>query len=180
MLRIVIGGISIILSLAVLFSLSSSILTALLVLSVVLLVLGIERISAGVVMPHDKRSRLVNIVLGLAIIAFSILLMEFPIFASSILVVIGAVALLLSGIARIINGASSKDSGLHRAFLIGVGIFSLAISSIVFAHPISGIILLTIILAVNLMIIGIEIIVHGASGRKNVYSSSSAGLGEIK
>lgn len=166
MLRIVIGGISIILSLAVLFSLSSSILTALLVLSVVLLVLGIERISAGVVMPHDKRSRLVNIVLGLAIIAFSILLMEFPIFASSILVVIGAVALLLSGIARIINGASSKDSGLHRAFLIGVGALSIAVSALVIAKPFGfGVAFLVILISIAFFASGVEMMVLGITKR---------------
>ena len=166
MLRIVIGGISIILSLAVLFSLSSSILTALLVLSVVLLVLGIERISAGVVMPHDKRSRLVNIVLGLAIIAFSILLMEFPIFASSILVVIGAVALLLSGIARIINGASSKDSGLHRAFLIGVGALSIAVSALVIAQPFGfGVAFLVILISIAFFASGVEMMVLGITKR---------------
>ena len=166
MLRIVIGGISIILSLAVLISLSSSVLTALLVLSVVLLVLGIERISAGVVMPHDKRSRLVNIVLGLAIIAFSILLMEFPIFASSILVVIGAVALLLSGIARIINGASSKDSGLHRAFLIGVGALSIAVSALVIAKPFGfGVAFLVILISIAFFASGVEMMVLGITKR---------------
>ena len=166
MLRIVIGGISIILSLVVLISLSSSILTALLVLSVVLLVLGIEMISAGVVMPHDKRSRLVNIVLGLAIIAFSIVLMEFPIFASSILVVIGAVALLLSGIARIINGASSKDSGLHRAFLIGVGALSIAVSALVIAKPFGfGVAFLVILISIAFFASGVEMMVLGITKR---------------
>ena len=166
MLRIVIGGISIILSLVVLISLSSSILTALLVLSVVLLVLGIERISAGVVMPHSKRSRLVNIVLGLVIIAFSIVLMEFPIFASSILVVIGAVALLLSGIARIINGASSKDSGLHRAFLIGVGALSIAVSTLVIARPFEfGLAFFVILISIAFLASGVEMMVLGITKR---------------
>jgi uncharacterized membrane protein HdeD (DUF308 family) len=166
MLRIVIGGISIILSLVVLISLSSSILTALLVLSVVLLVLGIERISAGVVMPYSKRSRLVNIVLGLAIIAFSIILMEFPIFASSILIVIGAVALLLSGIARVINGASSKDSGLHRAFLIGVGALSIAVSTLVIARPFEfGVAFLVILISIAFFANGIEMMVLGITKR---------------
>ncbi len=46
-----------------------------------------------------------------------------------------------------------------RAFLIGVGILSIAVSSIVFAYPIAGLILLTVLLAINLLIIGIASIV---------------------
>jgi uncharacterized membrane protein HdeD (DUF308 family) len=167
MLRIVIGGISIILSLVVLVSLSSSILTALSVLSVVLLVLGIERISAGVALPNSKRSRLVDIVLGLAIISFSIVLMEFPIFASSILVVIGAVALLLSGIARIVHGASKDSgSGLHRAFLIGVGALSIAVSILVIARPIEfGLAFFVILISIAFFASGVEMMVLGITKR---------------
>jgi uncharacterized membrane protein HdeD (DUF308 family) len=85
-----------------------------------------------------------------------------------------AVGLLFLGIARIMQGIANKDvSKWSRAALIGVGILSLAISFLVFAHPVSGVILLTVILAVNLLIIGIESVVHGASGKRNVVKSSS-------
>ena len=166
MLRIVIGGISITLSLIILASINSSILTAFLILSVVLLIVGIERISVGIAMSLSKRSRIVNIVLGLAIISFSIILMEFPIFASSILVVIGAVALLLSGIARIIQSASGKDSGLHRAFLMGVGILSIAVSILVIARPINlGLPLFAIMISIAFFVSGVEMMVLGITKR---------------
>ena len=40
-------------------------------------------------------------------------------------------------------------------------------------NPLVGIFILTFMLAVNLLIIGIESIVHGVSGKKNLASSES-------
>jgi uncharacterized membrane protein HdeD (DUF308 family) len=78
-------------------------------------------------------------------------------------------------IARIIQSMSNKNiSKWSRADLIGVGILSLAISFIVIAQPISGVMLLTFLLAVNLLIIGMESIVHGASGRRNMVSAATS------
>ena len=38
----------------------------------------------------------------------------------------------------------------------------------VFINPVGGIFILTFMLAVNLLIIGVESIVHGASGKRNL------------
>ncbi|HXS61086.1 MAG TPA: DUF308 domain-containing protein, partial [Candidatus Sulfopaludibacter sp.] len=121
-----------------------------------------------------KSSRIGNIVLGAITIGLGIEVILFPILTAFFLVTLLAVGLLFLGIARIIQGIANKDvSKWSRAALIGVGILSLAISFLVFAHPVSGVILLTVILAVNLLIIGIESVVHGASGKRNVVKSSS-------
>jgi hypothetical protein len=52
-----------------------------------------------------------------------------------------------------------------RAFLVGVGISSIAISGLVIAHPIGfGVQLLVVIMSLALMIIGIEVIATGIVG----------------
>jgi uncharacterized membrane protein HdeD (DUF308 family) len=179
--QIILGAIAIVLSLVIIAEPMFGITTLIFLLSLTLLVEGLERVAAGSFLHIAKSSRIGNIILGVITIGLGFAVIIFPLMAAISLVTLLSVGLFLLGIARILHGITNKNiSQLSRAFLIGVGILSLAISSIVFAHPISGIILLTIILAVNLLIIGIEIIVHGASGRKNVIPSSSADQAEIK
>jgi len=176
MLQIVLGGLCITLSLVILAYIGPAILTIILILSLILLVVGIERTSVGIAMRRSSRgSSLANIVLGLAIIAFSIVLMQFPIFASAILVILAAVALLLSGISRIIHGISKKTSRSSRAFLIGVGVISITVSILVIAHPISfGLVLFSIIISIAFLISGIEMMALGISGRQGYLAQSTA------
>ena len=62
MLQIVLGGICIVLSLVILAYIGPAILTIILILSVILLVVGIERISVGIAMPSSsRRLRFANI-----------------------------------------------------------------------------------------------------------------------
>jgi uncharacterized membrane protein HdeD (DUF308 family) len=168
MLQIVLGGICITLSLFILAYIGPAILTIILILSVILLAVGIERISVGIAMRHYCRgSGLSNIVIGLVVIAFSIVLMQFPIFTSSVLVILAALALLLNGIARIIHGASGKGSGSSRTLLIGVGIVSVALSILVIVRPIDlGLVLFATMISVAFLISGIEMMALGISGRQ--------------
>jgi uncharacterized membrane protein HdeD (DUF308 family) len=176
MLQIVLGGLCITLSLSILAYIGLAILTIILILSVILLAVGIERICVGIAMRRSSRGpSLANIVLGLAIIAFSIVLMQFPIFTSAVLVILAAVALLLNGIARIIHGISNKTSRSSRAFLIGVGVISIAVSILVIAHPISfGLVLFGIFISIAFLIAGIEMMVIGISGRQGYLAQSTA------
>jgi hypothetical protein len=81
MLQIVLGGICILLSLVILAYIGPAILTIILILSVILLIIGIERIAFGIDMPtSSKVSRYANIVLGLQLIAFTIVLIQFQVF----------------------------------------------------------------------------------------------------
>jgi uncharacterized membrane protein HdeD (DUF308 family) len=91
----------------------------------------------------------------------------FPLFAAGILVGLVTFELLFVGIARIIHGITSKSiSKWSRIFLLGVGILS--VSFMIFASPLLGIFLLTFILAINLLIIGIESIAYGITSHRTV------------
>jgi len=172
--QILLGAIAIVLSIAIIADPALGIGVLIFLLSVTIIVAGIERVVVGV-HPHlTKSSRIGNIVLGAIAIGLGILVIVFPLLAALFLVTLLSVGLFFIGLARIIQGIRNKNiSRWSRALLIGVGVLSLVLSFIVIAHPVSGIIILTIILAINLLIIGIESIVNGTSSRRDVVTSFS-------
>ncbi len=171
--QIVLGAIAIVLSLVIIINPGIGIATLIILLSLILLVSGIERIAVGIHPHYTKSSRIGNIILGAISIGLGITVIVFPAFATIFLVTLLAIGLFFLGLARIIQGATNTIiSKWSRAFLIGTGILSLVISSVVFAYPIAGIILLTVLLAISLLIIGIESIIHGTAAGKNISSSS--------
>ena len=175
-LQIIVGIIAIALSIAVIVNPGFGIEILVFLVSLTLLVVGIERVSIAF-LPYIKKSstRISNIVLGGLAIALSIIVIAFPIFAIGLLVTLLALGLLFIGAARIVHGVFDKQtSKWSRVLLVGVGILSIGISFMVFINPLLGIFILTFMLAVNLLIIGIESIVHGASGKKNLATSASS------
>ena len=176
-LQIIVGIIAIGLSIAVIINPGFGIEILVFLLSITLLVVGIERVSIAF-LPYIKTlstTRISNIVLGGLAIALSIIVIAFPIFTIGFLVTLLAIGLLFIGVARIVHGVIDKQtSKWSRIFLVAVGILSIGISFMVFANPLVGIFLLTFLLAVNLLIIGVESIVHGVSGKRNIATSTSS------
>ena len=175
-LQIIVGIIAIALSIAVIVNPGFGIEILVFLVSLTLLVVGIERVSIAF-LPYIKKSstRISNIVLGGLAIALSIIVIAFPIFTIGLLVTLLALGLLFIGAARIVHGVLDKQtSKWSRVLLVGVGILSIGISFMVFLNPLLGIFILTFMLAVNLLIIGIESIVHGVSGKKNLATSASS------
>ena len=155
-----------ILSLVIILYIGPAVFSIIIILSIILLVIGIERIAIGIVNPRHGRSRLVSIGIGLLIIGFSIILMQFPIFSFVILIFLGAVALFLSGISRIVHGIRGDTTGRSKALQIGVGILSIGISILVMADPFNiGLPLLGIIISIAFLISGIEMMAVGITGR---------------
>jgi uncharacterized membrane protein HdeD (DUF308 family) len=173
MLQIVFGSIAVLLSAIILLFLAVypgvAILGLILFMSIVLLIVGIERIAVGLSPVSPRKTRIINIVLGAAVIGLSIFLLQFPIVTSVTLVILGAVALMISGIARIVHGFSRDMSKFSKGLFIGVGALSVAVSIVIIANPIKfGLVLLVIILAITLLITGIEMICVGLRGTKKV------------
>jgi uncharacterized membrane protein HdeD (DUF308 family) len=171
MLQIVFGSIAVLLSVVILLFLvifpGIALLTLILFMSLVLLVVGIERIAIGLSPISSRKTRIIDIVLGLVVIGISIFLMQFPILTSVSLVILGAVALMIGGIARIVQGISREIPKFSKGLIIGIGALSVAISIAIIANPITlGLVLLVIMLAVTLLIAGIEMIYLGLRGIK--------------
>jgi uncharacterized membrane protein HdeD (DUF308 family) len=169
--QIVLGGIAIALSLAVIVNPGVGIATITFLLSITLLVVGIERIVIGItttLSKHSKSSRFGNIALGALAAILGIAVLAFPLFTTGVLVTLLALGLLFTGIARIIHGVSDKNiSKWSKGFLVGVGILSLAVSFMVFAYPALGVFLLTLVLGINLLIIGIQSVAYAISGHNH-------------
>jgi uncharacterized membrane protein HdeD (DUF308 family) len=172
-LQIGLGVIAVGLSLSVIVYPSVGIATLSVALAVALIVIGIERIATGFSANQSKSSRAGNIILGALVIGLSAGVLAFPLLAAGFLVIMLGISLLFAGIARIVEGVLSKHvSKGSRSLLIGVGVLAVAVSFMVFASPLVGIVLLNFIVAVALLIIGIECIVQAVSGRRLIASTS--------
>jgi uncharacterized membrane protein HdeD (DUF308 family) len=175
--QIVLGAIAIALSLAVISSPGVGIATISFLLSITLLVVVIERLVTGFTpSEQSKSSRFGNIGLGALAALLGIAVLAFPVFTTGVLVTLLALGLLFIGIARIIHGISDKNiSKWSKGFLVGVGILSLAVSFTVFAYPKFGVFLLTLVLGINLLIIGIQSVAYAISGhqRRRTYNPTT-------
>ena len=70
------------------------------------------------------------------------------------------------------EGISGKHSGWAKFFLIGVGVLSIIIGAIVLASPLFGAVFIGIIIAIGLLITGIQMIAVGVAGKKMLSDSS--------
>jgi uncharacterized membrane protein HdeD (DUF308 family) len=175
--QIVLGGIAIALSLAIISSPGFGIATITFLLSITLLVVGIERLVTGFTpSEQSKSSRFGNIGLGALAALLGIAVVAFPLFTTGVLVSLLALGLLFIGIARIIHGISAKNiSKWSKGFLVGVGILSLAVSFTVIAYPAFGVSLLTLVLGISLLIIGIQSVAYAISGhQRRTYNPTTA------
>jgi uncharacterized membrane protein HdeD (DUF308 family) len=129
------GAISIILSIVILAFPGIAVYTIILILSIALLIIGIERIATGIAPLPSRSSRIANIGLGALAIAVALAVISFPVFTAGLLVTLAAISLLFVGIARIVQGVRNKDTPRwSRGFMVGVGVLSIAVSLLVIAH----------------------------------------------
>lgn len=172
-LQIGLGAISIILSIIILTYPGIAIYTVILMFSVALLMVGFERIAIGIAPSRSRSSRLSNIGLGVLVVALGFTVMSFPIHTAEFLILLGALALLFNGIARIVQGIINKDmSRWSRGFLVGVGALSIAVSALVLIHPITiGVTLLALSISIALLINGIQMIAVGIGGKQRYAKS---------
>jgi len=168
LIQMSIGAISIALSGYVLTQPGLAIFTSIQILSKVLLFVGIESIAVGTFSRYLRTSSRLSIALGVSAIAFSILataLLPAPPIIFSLF--LGGFALLFNGLGGIMQGVGGQGISIwFRAPLVAVGVLSIAISTIVIAHPISfGALLLSVVMSIALLIIGIEITAMGVVGK---------------
>lgn len=134
------------------------------ILAIVLFFVGIEQIIVGIFSPG--KSRWTNIGLGILVLIFAGLAISYPVATALIIIIFIGIAFLINGIARIIEGFSGRHSGVSRAFMIGVGVLAIVLSIAVLVSPYFGAVLAGIIIAVGLLITGIQMVVAGIKGRR--------------
>jgi uncharacterized membrane protein HdeD (DUF308 family) len=167
LVQIGLGIVAIILSSYVLAFPGIAFLYIVILLAVVLLVLGVERILTGV-FTHGKR-RWTNIGIGILVIILSGIAMAFPITTGIFLLIFLSYVLLFDGISRIIQGAADKSSDKgSRIFSVIAGGISIVASIMVIVSPLLGTVFLSVILSISLLISGIQMITSGIIGTRLV------------
>jgi uncharacterized membrane protein HdeD (DUF308 family) len=163
--QIGLGVIALVLSVYILAYPVLTFVTIVLLLGVALFVVGIERIIQGIVAPG--KSRWGTIGLGILVLIISIIVMAFPGAFGVFLLILLAIGLLFDGIARVYHGATDKTRGRwSRIFSIAAGVIEIGLSLTILAAPVIGAELMSFLLAIALLIVGIQIIAAGITGTR--------------
>jgi uncharacterized membrane protein HdeD (DUF308 family) len=163
--QIGLGVIALVLSVYILAYPVLTFVTIVLLLGVALFVVGIERIIQGIVAPG--KSRWGTIGLGILVLIISIIVMAFPGAFGVFLLILLAIGLLFDGIARVYHGATDKTRGRwSRIFSIAAGVIEIGLSLTILAAPVIGAELMSFLLAIALLIVGIQIIAAGITGSR--------------
>lgn len=141
-----------------------------LILGIILFIVGIEKIISGIFLPVKGRGAMIG--LGILVLIFAGFVIAFPGFATWIITVFIGIALLFSGAASIAQAFSGKESGWKKAFLIGVGALLIILGIMVLVSPVFGAQFAGFVIAIGLLIAGIQMIAVGATGRKMIPDSS--------
>ena len=134
------------------------------ILGIILFIVGIDRIITGIFLPIQGKGATIG--LGILVLIFAGLVIAYPGFATWIITVFLGIALLFGGGASIAQAFSGRESGWRKAFLFGVGILLIIIGIIVLVSPVFGAQFAGFIVAIGLLIAGIEMIVAGSTGKK--------------
>lgn len=142
-----------------------------LILGIILFVVGIEKIIAGIFLPIKGKGA--SIGLGILVLIFSGLVIAYPGFATWMVTIFLGIALLFGGAASIAQGFSGRESGWRKGFLIGVGALLIIIGIMVLVSPVFGAQFAGFVVAIGLLIAGIQMLVAGATGKKLHLASDS-------
>jgi uncharacterized membrane protein HdeD (DUF308 family) len=141
-----------------------------LILGIILFIVGIEKIISGIFLPIKGKGATIG--LGILVLIFAGFVIAFPGFATWIITVFIGIALLFSGAASIAQAFSGRESGWKKAFLIGVGALLIILGIMVLVSPVFGAQFAGFVIAIGLLIAGIQMITVGATGRKMIPDSS--------
>jgi uncharacterized membrane protein HdeD (DUF308 family) len=169
-IQIGLGIITVILAIYALIFPADTLIATTFVLGIILSILGIEKIITGIFLP--VKGKWATIGLGILVLIFAGFAISFPEWTAFIITILVGFALIFNGCARIVEGIIGRHSGWAKFFLVGVGILSLIIGTIVLISPLFGIVFVGIVIAVALLITGIQMISVGTRGKKMMPDSS--------
>lgn len=120
MLRIGIGAVSIMLSLIAIAYPGLAVETTVIIISIILIIIGIEHIAGGTMIYQNHRAAHIGI--EILVIALASAAVAFPLFAAFVVIALAAAALLFSWISHILMDIGKRsDPGWAKATNIGVG-----------------------------------------------------------
>ena len=159
------GVLAIVLSILVFIHPGMTVATIVYVAGIILIIVGIEKIISGIFVANKSRWGTVG--LGVLALIFGSIAVGYPVSTGVFVIIMLGIGLLFAGISHVVNGLGNKESpGWARGFSIGAGALAIAISFLVMASPYAGVVFVSIFLGIALLIIGIEIIAVGVTGRR--------------
>ena len=163
-LQLGLGAIIIALSILALVSPAAAFVSIVWVLSIILFLVGIERVISGIFLPG--KHRFYSIGLGILILILAGIAISYPTEAALLIIILIGIALLIIGASRLIEGLSRRHRGFSRGFHIGVGALAIGIGIAVLVLPSFGAALAGIIIAIGLLVIGIQMVITGIRSHK--------------
>ena len=167
--QITLGALAILLAIVALTNSGLKIL--LILIAIVLVITGFEKTVTGLFIAHNLR--FFTIGLGALTIILAGLALTYPVSAARLLLLILGFSLMVDGFSRIADGLTNKsDKRLVRAFTIVVGILAIIISVGINIIPFWGKLFISKLIAVDLIIIGVQMIISGTvnveAGKKQI------------
>jgi uncharacterized membrane protein HdeD (DUF308 family) len=150
-------------------------LTLVILIAIVLVMTGIEKIITGLFISH--KSRFLTVGLGILTVILADVVLTFPIVAAIAVIWILGFSLMVDGFSRIADGVTNKSNRKWiRGFTVAVGVLAvIIIAFMIISSPAFGTIFASIIISIALLITGIEMLTTGISGHKNSINRSSVG-----
>ena len=165
------GVLAIVLSILVFIHPGMTVTTIIYLAGIILIIVGIEKIISGIFVANKSRWGTVG--LGVLALIFGSIAVGYPVSTGVFVIIMLGIGLLFAGISHVVNGLGNKESpGWARGFSIGAGALAIAISFLVMASPFAGAVFVSVFLGIALLIIGIEIIAVGWTGRRMQITSA--------
>jgi uncharacterized membrane protein HdeD (DUF308 family) len=167
------GVLAIILSILVFIHPGMTVTAIVYLAGIILIIVGIEKIISGIFVANKSRWGTVG--LGVLALIFGSIAVGYPVSTGVFVIIMLGIGLLFAGISHVVNGLGNKESpGWARGFSIGAGALAIAISFLVMASPLAGAVFVSVFLGIALLIIGIEIIAVGWTGRRMQITSAGS------
>lgn len=175
-LEIVLGVLALVLAIVVLAYPSIAVLTLLVYLSVAIVFLSVRQIMIGAgIRWLAGWLRALHVVVGVLGLVFGFMVIGSPGLGVATLIVLLASGLFLFGVTEIAVGVGARFMrGWHRGLLVAIGVLDLVVAPVTLLMPAVAVAILIALLAIFLMLSGIDLIVTAAVGRVNVVRASVA------
>ncbi len=172
--QIILGGIAIALSGAVLANPDTTTLLYVTLLGIALIMIGISKIIEGGLAQSTKGSRGINIGIGIISIIGGIFALANPVAAIATLIWIISIFILIHGLGLIASGIAMRDAtkGSRIGTMI-LGAIAVGFASILLAYPGLAIVMMIIMLSLGLLFNGIASILSGITGRRRIATTTN-------
>src|SRR5918998_1401577 len=164
-LRIVAGAVTIGLSFVAVAYPGLALEAAVVLLSVVLLIAGMELMAGGIF--RYRSQRVAQIAIGALLVVLAGLAIAFPVYGAFVVVGLVAFGLMLSGVSSVVDGVGNKRMpGWARGFSIGVGALTIFVSGLAILSPLFGTLVVAFTLGLGLAVYGTRLIASGIAGQR--------------